>query len=107
MERIGRRTADCNGLAANDGEGIPNGDRREGGIDLAIVQKDERGHEFSPLKESLHLSLPLQGDERVLREGFRLSRHVTLHPDATVVRIVVRDQSSGNVGSLTIPAKGL
>lgn len=81
------------------------GTRTSGHFDLGVVQKNQEGEQFDWMEEGLDLQLTQQSYERVLREGLLYRRTIALNPRATVLRVIVRDTASGNVGSLTIPIK--
>lgn len=55
------------------------------------------------MEESLNLQLAPEAYDRALRDGMLYRRRIALNPRATVVRVIVRDTASGNLGSLTIP----
>ena len=81
------------------------GSRTAGRFDLGVIQKNQEGEQFDWIEEGLDLQLTPEAYERVLRDGLLYRRRITLNPRATVLRVIVRDTASGNVGSLTIPIK--
>ena len=81
------------------------GNRTIGRFDLRVVQKNQAGEQFDWMEEGLDLQLTPESYERVLRDGLPYRRTISLNPRATVLRVIVRDTASGNLGSLTIPIK--
>jgi VWFA-related protein len=93
-----------------DGTGIgwaPNGDRMRGKLDVFIVQKNDRGNQFNGTDDKIELNLTKpQYEKMIASAGLILpDRTVPLLPQATQLRIVVRDDASGTLGSITVPLK--
>lgn len=83
------------------------GDRWEGRLDLAIAQMlpDRR------LSKTLDTTVPLGFDDearaRILREGFSITHKIVARDDMHQVRVAVRDELTGAIGTVTIPADRL
>ena len=82
------------------------GDLWTGEVDVFLLQRDERGHEYGRVNDTIELRLKPATYQKVLKTGAPYRREVALHPNADVLRVVVRDAQSGDLGSLTIPTKG-
>jgi VWFA-related protein len=81
----------------------PEGDRWCGALDVVLVQRDSSGNEYEYSRQSLGLKLQEDTYRGVLQNGVAYRSRVKLNPKATSIRAIVRDPSSGNLGSLTIP----
>jgi hypothetical protein len=70
------------------------------------VQKDEEGRaQGEGVSDSLSLALTDANYAKIAKDGLIRQRRIVRQPAATTVRIVVRDATTGSVGSLTIPFK--
>ena len=92
----------------------PNGDRMHAKIDVFLVQKNDRGNQFGGTDDTIELNLTrTQYDNMMKSAGLILplgpnrttDRVVPLVSQATQLRIVVRDDASGTLGSITVPLK--
>jgi VWFA-related protein len=80
------------------------GDRWKAELDIVYVQKDEHGRvKDNGVTDNLSLALTDTSYAKVVKEGLIRQRRFLRQPGAINLRIVVRDVSSGSVGSLTIP----
>jgi VWFA-related protein len=85
----------------------PAGDLWEGKLDLAIAQALPDGRQFSSLDTTIPLRFTTETRDQMLRDGLSLTRTITLRPDLHQVRVVARDDATGEVGTVTIPAARL
>lgn len=83
----------------------PEGETWSGEVDVFLLQRDQRGQELGRVNETITLGLKQASYERLLKTGALYRHEITLHPQTQVVRVVVRDARSGDLGSLTIPAR--
>ena len=81
----------------------PQGDRWAGKLDLLFVEKDKHGAQTYGVDDSLSLELRQQNYDRVQQEGLMYHRLLPKTGQASEVRVVVRDASTGAVGSVTAP----
>lgn len=72
-------------------------------LQTVFLQLDQRGEIIEGLDETLQVTLPPLAYEQALKDGLRNTRHVRILPSAAQLCIVLRDPSSGNLGSLSIP----
>lgn len=79
------------------------GDRWVGALDLLFVQPDTQGLDLRGQAADLELSLKQESYQEIQRQGLTLSQRVKLEPDAHQLRVVVRDRTSGALGSVVIP----
>ena len=78
-------------------------DRWVGALDLLFVQPDTQGLDLRGQATDLELSLKQESYQEIQRQGLTLSKRVKLEPDAHQLRVVVRDCTSGAIGSVVIP----
>jgi hypothetical protein len=81
----------------------PQGDRWAGKLDLLFVEKDAHGTQTYGMDDTLSMELKQQNYDRVQHEGLVYHRVLPLSGQAGEVRVVVRDTSTGAVGSITAP----
>jgi hypothetical protein len=80
----------------------PNGNTRTADIDIAIAEKSPRGDYEYRLRTST-FSLPnTPGAEGTV---LRYTDRWKLRPATTMIRVIVRDRSSGRYGTLDVPVK--
>ena len=72
-------------------------------LDFWFVQKDSRGRQLEGEEKRAEFNLTEQNSESVSRSGLVVTHKVNLAEDAKVLKIVVRDRASGQMGSLSIP----
>jgi hypothetical protein len=81
--------------------------QQKGGVDLIFVQRDSVGKILSAEKQHLDLKLPQAQYEFLAKAGIVLEHHMAIKPQATEIRVVVSDEGSGALGSVTIPVQSL
>jgi hypothetical protein len=79
------------------------GDHRKGGVDLFFLQRDASGKRVAAEKQHLDLNFETKQYEYLSKVGMVLARHVTITPESTELRVVLRDAGSGSLGSVTLP----
>ena len=85
----------------------PEGDLWTGEVDVFLVQRDQRGQEYGRVNDTIMMRLKQSTYERLRQSGAPYRREIKLDPRAKLLRVVVRDAGSGDLGSLTIPNSGL
>lgn len=80
------------------------GDRWKAVLDVAYVQKDDRGRDKGPGEvDTISLALTEENYRKLSQQGM-IHQHRSLRAaGATTLRIVVRDADTGAVGSVTVP----
>ncbi len=78
-------------------------DRWSGQVEVVVVQRDNFGNEYGSFAQTVGLKLKQESYERALQNGLPYAHAIDLEPEATSVRVIVRDPNSGNIGTLTIP----
>lgn len=83
------------------------GDRWTGSLDLLYVQQGPDGHDLTGEAQTLNLRLTRGTYERMMKDGLLWNRDLPVAEGAGRLRIVVRDASSGSIGSVDIPLSKL
>jgi hypothetical protein len=78
-----------------------------GEVDVFVVERDQQGHEFNRVNDTIMMRLKQSSYQQMLATGAPYRHEIKLNPKADVLRVVVRDARSGDLGSLTIPTKEL
>jgi hypothetical protein len=81
------------------------GGQWKGGADLMFVQKDEKGAVVAAEKRHVDMDFTDAQYPEMVAKGAIFERHLTLVPDATHVRMLVRDAGSGRIGTVTVPLR--
>jgi VWFA-related protein len=79
----------------------PQGDRWAGKLDLVFVEKDAHGAQTYGVDDTLSMELKQQNYDRVQQEGLLYHRVLPRTPAGSEMRLVVRDASTGAIGSIT------
>lgn len=74
-----------------------------GGLDLVFLQKDANGKILAAEKQHVDVKFSQQEYESLSKTGFVLQRRLTIDPSSTEIRVLMRDQGSASVGSVTVP----
>jgi hypothetical protein len=82
---------------------FPEGDRWTDNLDVLVVQRDKAGKVLDGSYDTLDLRLKPETYQALLRNGYIHRKEIRLLPKAASIRVVVRDDGSGEVGSVTIP----
>jgi len=83
------------------------GDHRKGAVDLFFLQRDATGKRVAAEEQHLELNLEEKQYEYLSKVAMVLDRHVTIAPQSTELRVVLRDAGSGSLGSVTLPTRAL
>ena len=73
-------------------------------LDIFLVQRDDDGLHARAAGQTLGLALKPDTYERLLKEGIRLDQRIEREQGTGSVRVVVVDENSGRMGSVTLPA---
>ena len=82
-------------------------ERWAGKLDVFLIQRDDAGRHAQVTGQTLGLNLKPETYERLLRDGLPFEINVDARPQTASVRVVVVDESSGRMGSVTMPAVAL
>lgn len=77
--------------------------RWQGRLDVLFVQRDDQGKEYGGTDDTVQLNLSPETYQKLITNDLGYHRVLARAPAAKVLRIVVRDASSGAMGSLTVP----
>ena len=80
------------------------GNRRTGKLDIFLVQREDLGVRSLVSEQTLVLDLKPATYEKVLRDGIPFDQYFDNKRNSGIVRIIVVDEDSGRIGSITLPA---
>lgn len=81
-------------------------DKWECHLDIWLVQLDQKEHQLKTDAHTNNLALDQATYDRVMQaDGLMVLDHVKPAPEALLLRVLVRDVTSGAVGSLTVPLR--
>ncbi|MGA8939329.1 MAG: VWA domain-containing protein [Acidobacteriaceae bacterium] len=78
-------------------------DLRTGALEIYAIQQDAAGNVLNQMNQRLDLKLNEQQYEQYLRSGILFRNLVTLKSGATVLRVLVQDPHSAEVGCVIVP----
>ena len=73
-------------------------------LDIFLVQRDDEGLHAQVAGQTLGLRLKPESYQRLMRDGVPFEMTVEARPQIASVRVVVVDENSGRMGSVTLPA---
>lgn len=79
-------------------------DRWVGMLDIFLVQRDETGLRAAVKGQTLSLNLTSATYQKVMKNGIPFEQYIDSKQEAGTVRIIVVDERSGRIGSITLPA---
>jgi VWFA-related protein len=91
-------------IAATDVSLAQQGDRWIGKLDIFLVQRDDAGIHARVNGQSLVLRLKPATWQKLLSDGIPFDQFVGEQQDTGTLRIIVVDENSGRIGSITLPA---
>ena len=77
--------------------------QRTAAVDVVFVQLDAKNRIVDSSDETFDLKFSPERFRQVLKDGLNYSKRIALEGDAVTLRVVVRDATTGTVGSVTIP----
>ena len=95
------------GIAANDLALAQQGDIWADKLDIFLVKRDDAGMHAQVTGQILSLRLKPETYQKVLRTGIPFDQLVGSGPASGSLRIVVLDENSGRIGSVTVPTNAL
>jgi VWFA-related protein len=91
-------------IAATDITMAQQGDRWTGKLDIFLVQRDDTGMHAAVTEQTVALDLKPATYEKVLHDGIPFDQYIDRKQDSGTMRIIVVDENSGRIGSITLPA---
>ena len=73
-------------------------------LDIFLVQRNDEGLSAGITGQTLGMALKPATYQKFLVEGVQFNQHVEKKPGSAPLRIVVVDENSGRIGSVTVPA---
>ncbi len=80
------------------------GERWIGKLDIFLVQRDETGTHAALKEQTLALNLKPGTYQKVMQDGVPFAEYIEHTQKTGTVRIIVVDEMSGRMGSITLPA---
>jgi VWFA-related protein len=80
------------------------GERWTGNVDVFLVQREEYGGHAELSGESIKLNLKQSTYDDMLNTGFAYQRALNMKPKMSSLRLIVFDENSGRIASVTLPA---
>jgi VWFA-related protein len=90
-------------IAANDLAVAQDGESWTDKVDIFLVRRDDEGHHAQVTGQTMALKLTSGTYQKLLREGIPFDQIVEKNKDTGSVRIVVVDENSGRMGTITVP----
>jgi VWFA-related protein len=92
------------GIAASDVALTQRNGRWTGKLDIFLVMRDDTGMHAQVKEQTLALNLKPETYEKAMREGILFDQYLGDAGNTGTVRIIVVDEDSGRMGSVTLPA---
>jgi len=83
------------------------GDRWLDKLDIFLVRRDDEGLHARISEQTLRLILKSETYAKLMREGIPFDQFIEKVQDSGSLRIIVVDENSGSMGSVTVPALAL
>lgn len=83
------------------------GDRYVGKLDVFFMQRDDANRHARLAGQTINLDLKPGTYQDVLRDGVPFKQGLVLRPNLGSLRVIVLDENSGRIGSVTLPASAL
>jgi hypothetical protein len=80
-----------------------NGERNDGAVDVLLIQKNDRGRTFNGETDTINMAMKPETYQKIEQEGLVFHKVIPRSGQATMLRVIVRDASSGTLGSVTVP----
>jgi VWFA-related protein len=90
-------------IAGSDIDLVQKGDLWTDKLDIFLVQRDDTGTRARTKVQSLALNLKPETYQKVLRDGIPFAEYVEHKQTIGTTRIIVVDENSGRLGSVTLP----
>jgi hypothetical protein len=90
-------------IATNDVALKQQGDVWADKLDIFLIQRDDEGLHARVSGQTLSLKLKAATYEKLVKDGIPFDQFVEKKPDSGSLRVVVVDENSGRMGSVTIP----
>ncbi len=90
-------------IAATDISMKKQGDRWTDRLNIFLVQRDDTGTRATVKEQTLALNLQQETYQKVLHDGIPFAEYVQHKQNFGTVRVIVVDENSGRMGSVTLP----
>lgn len=75
----------------------------DGSLTLLLAEVGPKGEILRAISHKLVLNIPPQIQAKLLEQGFDARENLQAAPGAEILRVVVRDDATGNLGSVNVP----
>jgi hypothetical protein len=82
-------------------------DRWQDQLDIFLVRRDDEGLHSLVTEQTLKMNLTAATYTKLLQQGTPFNQFIERKPETGSVRIIVVDENSGRMGSVTVPALAL
>jgi hypothetical protein len=90
-------------IAGSDIGLVQNGDLWTDKVNIFLVQRDDTGTRAQTKEQTLVLNLKPETYQKILRDGIPFAEYVEHKQNLGTMRIIVVDENSGHMGSVTLP----
>jgi len=90
-------------IAGSDIGLVQNGDLWTDKVNIFLVQRDDTGTRAQTKEQTLVLNLKPETYQKILRDGIPFAEYVEHKQNFGTTRIIVVDENSGRMGSVTLP----
>jgi VWFA-related protein len=94
-------------IAATDLDLAQQGEFWTGKLDIFLVERDDAGLHAKVTGQTMGLRLKPATYQKLMRDGIPLEQSMEIKPDTGSVRVVVVDENTGRMGSVTIPTTAI
>jgi hypothetical protein len=94
-------------IAAHDLAMKQQDDRWEDRLDIFLVRRDDEGLHAQVTGRTLNMTLKPATYTKLFQTGIPFDQYIEKKPDTGSVRVIVVDENSGRMGSVTVPAVAL
>jgi VWFA-related protein len=91
-------------IAATDIGLVQEGDLWKDKLDIFLVQRDETGTRAQAKEQTLALNMKPATYQKILQDGIPFAEYIDHKQNFGTTRIIVVDENSGRMGSVTLPA---
>jgi VWFA-related protein len=94
-------------IAATDLDLAQQGEFWAGKLDIFLVERDDAALHAKVTGQTMALRLKPATYQKLMRDGIPLEQSMEIKPDTGSVRVVVVDENTGRMGSVTIPTTAI
>jgi VWFA-related protein len=77
----------------------------KGGLEIVFCQYDAKGDSIGAVEAHLTLNLQKEMYDRVMQQGIKMTKQLTIAPDAETLKVLVLDTASSAMGTVAVPVE--